>query len=296
MSISIAVLYGGVSDEREVSLESGKCVYEALKKNFEHVQLIDVKEDFESILPTIRADVFYNILHGGFGEDGRLQKILERHHKKFTGSGSRSCEITMDKVATKELMLKYNIQTSPYTKFSDDISHAKLLQKIGLPMVVKPILGGSSVELYIVKTEEDLLKVPLKEHLFAEKFIKGREFTIGLLDGKAMAMIEIVTTKGVYDYESKYVNNSTQYLFDTVPRSLEEKMQKIAEKVYEISFASDMARVDFMLSEQNEPYVLELNSIPGMTSHSLLPKAAAKMGLSFEDLCKKITISAYQRR
>jgi D-alanine-D-alanine ligase len=295
MALSIALLYGGISSEREVSLESGKCVYEALKKNFDQVQLIDVNENFEKEISKINADVFYIILHGVFGEDGQVQKILEKNGKKFTGSGSKSCALTMDKILTKELLAKNQILTSPFLKITPNISPEEINETLGLPLVVKPILGGSSVELYIVKSMEELKKVPLKPHLFAEKFIKGREFTIGIIDGKALPVIEIATTKGVYDYEAKYISSSTNYLFDSLSPELEKKMQSIAEKVYHLTESEDVARVDFILSSSNEPYVLEINSIPGMTTHSLLPKAAAKMGINFEDLCKRIVNSAINR-
>lgn len=295
MSLSIALLYGGISSEREVSLESGRCVYEALKKNFDKVQLVDVNHQFADEINKINADVYYNILHGVFGEDGQIQKILEKHGKKFTGSGSESCALTMDKILTKELLIKNNINTSPFLRLSEKTTPKDIISHLGLPLVIKPILGGSSVELYIIKTAEELNKVPMRSHLFAEKFIKGREFTVGLIDGKALPIIEIATVKGVYDYEAKYVSDSTNYLFDSLPAPLEKKLQEIAQKVYSITDSRDVARVDFILSADNEPFVLEINSIPGMTTHSLLPKAANKIGISFEELCKKIVLSANSR-
>jgi len=295
MEPSIALLHGGISSEREVSLESGKCVYEALKKSFKNVQLVDVNESFEKEILNINADVYYVILHGVFGEDGQIQRILEKNGKKFTGSGSKSCSLTMDKILTKELLVQNGIATSPFLKFSQNLTHVDIFDALGLPLVVKPILGGSSVELYIAKSMEDLIKVPIKTHLFAEKFIKGREFTIGIIDGKALPVIEIATTKGVYDFDAKYISNSTNYLFDSLPSDLEKRMQSIAEKVYRLTESEDVARVDFMLSADNEPFVLEINSIPGMTTHSLLPKAAAKIGISFDELCKKIVNTALNR-
>lgn len=295
MTLSIALLYGGISSEREISLESGRCVYEALKKNFDQVQLIDVNENFEKEILHIKADVFFNILHGVFGEDGQVQSILEKNGKKFTGSGSKSCSITMDKILTKELLARNKIVTSPFLRIAPSLNHAEIYEALGLPLVVKPILGGSSVELYIIKSMEELQKVPLKPHLFAEKFIKGREFTIGIIEGKALPVIEIATTKGVYDFDAKYISNSTNYLFDSLSPELEKRMQLIAEKVYQLTESEGVARVDFILSSDNEPYVLEINSIPGMTTHSLLPKAAAKIGITFEELCKKIVYSALNR-
>lgn len=295
MSLSIALLYGGISSEREVSLESGRCVYEALKKNFDKVQLIDVNHQFEDEIKNINADVFYNILHGVFGEDGQIQKILEKHGKKFTGSGSESCALTMDKILTKELLIKNKIKTSPFLRLTSKTTVQEILDKLGVPLVIKPILGGSSVELYIIKTSDELKKVPMGDHLFAEKFIKGREFTVGVIDGKALPIIEIVSVKGVYDYEAKYVSNSTNYLFESLPPALEKTLQDIAQKVYVITGSRDVARVDFILNAENEPYVLEINSIPGMTTHSLLPKAAGKIGISFDELCKRIVLSANSR-
>ena len=295
MGLSIALLYGGISSEREVSLESGKCVFEALKKNFDKVQLIDVDHDFAEKIKKIDADVFYNILHGVFGEDGQIQTILEKHGKKFTGSGSKSCALTMDKILTKEQLIKNNINTSPYLRLSEKTTPQEIIKQLGLPLVIKPILGGSSVELYIIKTAEELNKVPMKAHLFAEKFIKGREFTVGIIDGKALPVIEIASEKGVYDYEAKYVSNSTNYLFESLPPALEKTLQDITQNVYAITESRDVARVDFIISADNTPYVLEINSIPGMTTHSLLPKAANKVGISFEELCKKIVNSANSR-
>lgn len=295
MSLSIALLYGGVSSEREVSLESGKCVFEALKKNFEKVQLVDVNHHFAEEITKINADVYFNILHGVFGEDGQIQKILEKNGKKFTGSSSESCELTMDKILTKEVLIKNNIPTSPFLRLTEKTSPQEIIQKLGVLNVVKPILGGSSVELYINKSVEDLLKVPMKDHLFAEKYIKGREFTVGIINGEALPVIEIATTKGVYDYESKYISNSTKYLFDSLPPALEKKLQDIAQKVFVITGSRDVARVDMIVTEDQQPFVLEINSIPGMTDHSLLPKAAKKVGISFEELCKKIVYFANSR-
>ncbi|PCJ63327.1 MAG: D-alanine--D-alanine ligase [Planctomycetota bacterium] len=294
----VAVLHGGISSERNVSIDSGLSVFEALKKKYKNTNLIDVKSDFGTSKDHFKYDVYYNVLHGEFGEDGQVQKILEKEGKAYTGSDIKSCQLTMDKIATKKLLISKEIPTADFLELEKNkiYSPEEIINSVSMPLVLKPSNGGSSIFMKMVYELDDFNGIELTYPLFAESFVDGREFTVSVFEGNALPVIEIVPEGDFYDFEAKYKSNKTQYQFDTISEDKQLELQNLAESVYEITGSRDAVRVDFMIDKNDNVFVLELNSIPGMTSHSLLPKAAQKVGISFDDLCQKILELAIIRR
>jgi D-alanine-D-alanine ligase len=296
--LKVAVLAGGSSREREVSIQSGKCVADALKKADVSVVVSDIKPDSLDILNDRSIDVFFVALHGTFGEDGQLQEILESRGLVFTGSDSRSSRLAFDKWQSKDLFRAAGVPTpdavlfEPGLKNLDSRFHKN--DNVGQKYVVKPLREGSTIGISIADSPSQAITDAKKcvaefGDCFIEKFIAGREFTVGVLGDKALPILEVRLKAGIYDYHAKYVDNSTQYLFDTLDNpSLVAKMQKYAVDCFNALDCRGAARVDFILDDAGTPWALEINTIPGMTSHSLLPKAAEKAGISMSRLCLKI--------
>ena len=297
-----AVLMGGVGEERPVSLQSGKCVSEALSSAGHNVLRADITPEDMSMLDDKSIDVYFLALHGKFGEDGQLQQIMEDKKLVYTGSGPAASRTAFDKVASKRAFEAAGVSSAPMIEITSHTDFSKLADEvcaIGSKWVVKPVRQGSSVGVSIL---DDAETVALKaKECFSqfgdcmiEKFISGRELTVGILCGRALPIIEIRSQAKFYDYHAKYVDDTTQYLFDT--RTDKAAIQKISDApvaCFESVGCRDMSRVDFILTEDGEPYALEINTIPGFTTHSLLPKAAARIGLSMNELCVRIIDAAY---
>ena len=339
--MKIAVLAGGTSTEREISIVSGSKVCEALRKKGHQAILIDVfcgKEDanadtiftdpfdldkevaymssFNDQITRIQeerksffgphvleicdaADVVFLALHGACGEDGRVQATFDLMGIPYTGSGYLGSALAMDKSITKQLFMENGVPT-PKGIILHRSEEMKSAAKLGFcfPCVVKTACGGSSVGVYIVNTEEEFTQglqdgFSYEEKLVIEEYVKGREFSVGVVEGKAYPVIEIAPLVGFYDYKNKYQAGST---IETCPADLSEeltkKMQRIAEMGYQVLRLENYARLDFMMDESHNMYCLEANTLPGMTPTSLLPQEAAALGMSFEDLCDKlVTVS-----
>jgi D-alanine-D-alanine ligase len=303
-SIKVAVLMGGIGGEREVSLQSGKYVAEALSQADCSVVTSDITPDDMSILDKAKVDVFFIALHGKFGEDGSLQKILEERGLCYTGSGPEASRMAMDKMVSKALFAKAGVAVAPAVGYKPGVA-ASAVEKIttgGNRLVVKPVTGGSTVGVTIENDAAGAIKAAAKCHAefgdaMIERFIAGRELTVGILHGKALPIIEIIPKGGFYDYKAKYVAEDTKYLFDTIDNAaLVHKVQAAAIACFEVLGCLDFSRMDFIITADNVPYALEMNTIPGFTSHSLLPKAAAKVGIAMPDLCIDIVRSALKRR
>ncbi len=303
----IGVLMGGPSSEREISLKSGKAVYEALKQAGLRVTGIDVISDNidENIrlIKSHRIDCAFLALHGRFGEDGQIQEILEAIEIPYTGSGVLASKLAMDKIASRKIFEVYNIAVPKY-KIIERVSYNENL-KIGngfsFPLVVKPAAHGSSIGLSIIDKEEEVrpaldLAFKFDDKIIIEEYIRGRELTVGILDDLALPVIEIVPKKRFFDYEAKYQPGLTKYL---VPAALEEntvkKVQSTALKAHKFLGCYGCSRVDIIFTQDNIPYILELNSIPGFTPTSLLPKAAKAAGMEFHQLCLKLVALAYEK-
>jgi D-alanine-D-alanine ligase len=291
----IAVLMGGTATEREVSLQSGKNVAEALASTgrYEVAEVVLDADNLDAMPKDV--DAAYIALHGGWGENGGVQAALDRLKIPYTGPGVRASQIAMDKIKTKMVLEMNNIPTAAWGLANNDTAASPL----PLPVVVKPPCDGSSFGISKVSTPGEWaaardLAFSVQKHdrpILVEEFIGGREFTVGVIDGEALPVIEIVAKGGWYGYDEKYVSEETRYPF-LEDEKLTAKLQKLAVDSFNAVYCRGVARVDFRVSPLGRCYVLELNTSPGFTSHSLVPKAGMKTGLSFAEVCEKILAAA----
>jgi D-alanine-D-alanine ligase len=303
-TLTIGVLMGGCSRERPISLESGRAIADALKSVGHDVQPIDVKpgDIRDGLLEPL--DVAFLALHGRWGEDGGIQAELEALGACYTFSGPAASRLAMDKVRAKERFIDEGIPTPPFrvAEPNDDFLLAEALEALGPQVVVKPVADGSSIGVSMASTLAELKLAARQvwsqgDTALIERRIVGREFTVGVLGDAALPMIEICTPGGWYDYNNKYKSNETKYVFEHgLPADMAARMTAAALSSHEALGCRDVSRVDIMLSEQGELWVLEVNTIPGFTSHSLVPKAAARIGLPMPRLCERIVSMALARR
>ena len=286
----IAVLMGGTSSEREVSLMSGKNVAEALSSLGKYeVISVDITNDTLDAMPK-DIDAAYIALHGGWGENGGVQAALNALKIPYTGPGVLASQIAMDKVKTKMVLEMKNVPTAKWGLANPDTEKSPL----PLPVVVKPPCDGSSVGISKVSSDEQwktALKLAGSDPILVEEFVPGREFTVAVVDGEAWPVIEIVAKGGWYGYEEKYNSEETKYPFFEDP-VLAPKMQKIAVDAYKAVGCRGVTRVDFRVSPLGRCYVLALNTSPGFTSHSLVPKSGIRTGRTFAGVCDRILQSA----
>jgi D-alanine-D-alanine ligase len=301
----VAVLRGGVGREREVSLESGRCVAEALRQAGLEVVTSDIRPDDMRILDRKDIDVFFPALHGEFGEDGQLQQVFEERGLMYTGSGPAASRLAFDKMESKRRFAAAGVPVPEVVEFGKGTDLTQLdeqLKRLGERFVVKPLRQGSSVGVYIVASRAEAVDAArrVREEFgdcMIESFVPGRELTVGILGRQTLPIIEIRSRTGFYDYHAKYVDSRTEYLFDTVEdESTRARVNLSALACFDALGCRDFARVDFILTDDGTPYALELNTIPGFTTHSLLPKAAARMGLSLSELCVRIVRTALVQR
>ncbi len=303
--LKVSVLAGGVGAEREVSIQSGENVAAALRGAGVDVAMSDISPEDMSALGDGSIDVFFIALHGMFGEDGNLQQALEDRGLVYTGSGPGASELAFDKMSSKKLFGRIGVKTPAAIEFKGDSDAGQIeeqLKQICDKYVVKPITQGSSVGISIV-AESSKAIVEARKCLaefgdcMIEEFIAGREVTVGILCGEPLEIIEVRPKEDFYNYHAKYVDERTEFLFDTIDDSaLAEKIKASAVECFGVLGMKDFGRVDFILDDNGVAYVLEANTIPGLTTHSLLPKAAAKGGLSMSDLCVKIIDAALGSR
>lgn len=300
-TLAITVLMGGVGAERDVSLESGRCVADALESLGHTVYRADINPDNLTALAR-QVDIVYIALHGVFGEDGQVQAILERRKLRYTGSKPDVCSLAMHKARAKEVFRRHDLPTPRF----DVATRENLREAIAcwsLPVVVKPVTEGSSVECAIVRDAAEFR--PRVERVLAkyaecliEEYIPGKELTVGILGDQALPVIEIRTSREFYDYQAKYHDDATVHSFDIdLPVDMLEHVREMSLAAHRALGCRDVSRVDWRVDPNGlKPYLLEVNVSPGMTSHSLLPKAAAKAGISFGQLCDTIARMAYRRR
>ena len=300
--LQVAVLTGGIGAERQISLQSGNCVAEALKQAGFNVVTFDIRPDRLDILEDDSIDVFFPALHGQFGEDGQLQQILEDKSLLFAGSSSAASQSAFEKMTGKKLFAEAGVTVPAAVEFDNQVENEEIEEKLRYftdKYVIKPIRQGSSVGVSIVSTAGEAIKIARETFnrygdCMIEEFVPGREVTVSVLCGRTLPIIEIRTQSSFYNYHAKYIDEQTEFLFDTITEpSIAERINQAALDCFDAIGCRHFARVDFILSEDNVPYALEINTIPGFTTHSLLPKAAAKAGLSMSDLCKKIVETAY---
>lgn len=299
----IAVLLGGVSSEREISIRSGENIYNALVKQGFDVIKLDVDASIARRLVKENVDIAFIALHGKYGEDGCIQGLLEILGIPYTGSGVLASAVGMNKLATKKILMAEGIKVPDYIRLDTGEPADKLLQKIlntlGLPIVLKPIDEGSSVGVIIVK-EEEYLRSIIRNYLrrfpysYAEKYIKGKELTVGVMGNgeevEVLPIMELRPKKEFYDFEAKYTKGMTDFIIP--PDISEEQYRKVAElsiKAFKALECKGVVRFDMMLSEEDgEVYFLEVNTIPGMTETSDIPAMAKAAGISFEEIVLKI--------
>ncbi|MBU8934436.1 MAG: D-alanine--D-alanine ligase [candidate division Zixibacteria bacterium] len=337
--MKVLLLAGGSSSEREVSFDSGRAIYEVLHRLGHEVTALDpafgvglLNEDQRYVIPesiegetlpnTIdeRAvvtsltpdaledvDVVFIGLHGGTGENGTIQCLLDLAGKKYTGSGMTASTVAMDKNMTKRLARSADVRTPTWALCSieDGIEETEILEQIrsnfSLPLIVKPNQGGSTVGLTKVETLRQLYPALVKAsaecpQVLVEQYIKGRELTAAVLDGEALPVVEIVPEGGLYDYEAKYTEGKSNYIVPAeISREIKEGLQEDATILYDMVGASGLARVDFKLDENEKHFFLEINTLPGMTALSLAPMAAKAGGITFDDLIIRLLDSALKR-
>lgn len=306
----IGVLMGGPSSEREISLKSGKAVLEALKDARLDAVAIDINSDDIkeniSLIKSFNIDCAFIALHGRFGEDGTIQGILEDLKLPYTGSGVSASRLAMDKIASRKIFEQNGLKVPRYSEINKtsylSSQFSALSSQLGFPLVIKPATQGSSVGLSIIESENELnnaitLAFTFDQKAIIEEYIRGRELTVGILEGKALPVIEIIPKKMFFDFEAKYKPGLTDYI---VPAPLDEGITKktmdAALSAHKALGCSGFSRADIILGEDNQVYVLEINTIPGLTSTSLLPKAAKKAGIEFGDLCLKLIELAYEKK
>ena len=304
----IVVVMGGPSTEAEVSRRSGTAILEALKAKGYNADGLELNPaTFANDIKASGAEFVFNALHGKFGEDGIIQGTLEMMGIPYTGSGVMAAAVTMDKVATKRFFMAEGIPTpKAHTYFRYEFKKCDLtgeiLQEFSVPVVVKASSQGSSIGVVIVEKAEEL-EAALSEafkydrEVLVEEFIKGRELTVAVWGNEekqeALPIIEITTVTGRYDYVTKYkVGASTHIIPAPLPEEVTKKVKEIAIRAFAVCGCSGMARVDFMLGEDNQPYVIEVNTIPGMTETSLVPDAGRAAGIEFPELCARILAMA----
>ena len=301
---TIAVLMGGISSERDVSLQSGSNIASLLETQGFNVIRADVTPDNLSILDDHAAlDVFLLAVHGTWVEDGQIQKILEDKKLRYTGSSSAASRLAFDKIQTKNIFTENSILVPGGIDIEtgDDISKAlEMLKGRTGKFVVKPSSQGSSVGVEIVTGADAAVRSAQRSFekygpTLIENFIQGRELTVGIVNGKPLPLIEICPHGGFYDYSAKYISEQTQYLFDTIQnKNIVDKIMDDSVRCFNAVGARHLARVDFMLDDNGRYYALEINTLPGFTSHSLLPKAALKAGYTQAGLCVEIVKAAME--
>ncbi|NLW92189.1 MAG: D-alanine--D-alanine ligase [Syntrophomonadaceae bacterium] len=299
----VLVLMGGMSEEREVSLKSGQGVYEALLKKGYQAVTLDLARDNLGQIGEIAPDVVFIALHGRYGEDGTVQGLLDIMGIPYTGSGVATSAICMDKIITKKLLIYEGYPTADFTVLSRSSCQDSpeiiddLLHQYGLPIVVKAATQGSSIGTYIVTEQGALLDAinqafDLCPQVLVERFIDGDLLTVAVLGNenpKVLPVIEIVSKNDFYDYESKYTPGMCEHIIPArISPEVNKKVENIAAGCYQALGCRGTARIDFIVDKNGNPYILEVNTIPGMTGMSLVPDAARAVGISYEDLVETL--------
>ena len=291
----VAVLLGGMSSEREISLKSGKAVLGALQSRGWDAHAVDVGPDLPERLRELGAQVAWIALHGQFGEDGCVQGLLEIMRIPYTGSGVRGSAMAMDKIATKRALVGSSVVMPADTVWRRGEA---MPEDLSLPVVAKFPEGGSTLGIVMVHEEHELEKAlldlsQLGEEVLLEQFVSGAEITVAVLNGRALPVVAIVPESGFFDFAAKYTKGLTKYIVPApIDPAVAERAQRAAEEAYARLGLGGVARADFIVDASGQPYFLEINTIPGMTATSLSPMAAGALGMSFEELVETILLGA----
>jgi D-alanine-D-alanine ligase len=293
--VRVAVVMGGPSAEREVSIESGQAVMRALATLGHEAQSLDFDGRFVDALREIRPDVVFNALHGTGGEDGTIQGVLEWLGIPYTGSDLTSCALAMDKHLTKKLLAAEGLPTPAWDTFDLSGGTLPLLPgSLNLPLVVKPRSSGSSAGVSIVRTHEEWTKAmigvaPKTTQIVVEEFIPGREFASGVLGEEALPLVEIIANDEFYSYDAKYKPGGSRHLVPApIDGDLTARIQMLALSVHRLLGLRDYSRADIIVTKEGRPYILEINALPGLTPLSLIPDEAKAAGISFEALIERL--------
>ncbi|MDT3699959.1 MAG: D-alanine--D-alanine ligase [Thermincola sp.] len=304
----VAILYGGLSTEREVSLKSGEAVYRALQTKPYETVLIDVNRDLVTKLKEVQPDVAFIALHGKYGEDGCVQGLLELLGIPYTGPGVMASSIAMNKITTKKILSFEGIPTPDFMICKGGLNNipqfiGDIRKKLAPPLVIKAASQGSSIGVCFAFSEEELpaaLEECLKydHEILVEQFINGRELTVSIIgnnDPRALSILEITSPTGVYDYHAKYTAGGSHHFVPNLPFEIENEIKNLAVRSYEAVGCAGLSRVDFLLTENNRAFILEVNTSPGMTATSLFPDAAKASGINFPDLAEKLINLALEK-
>jgi D-alanine-D-alanine ligase len=297
----VAVLFGGTSSEREISLKSGAACLAALQKRGVDAHPFDPRDKPLTELKSRDFTRVFIALHGPGGEDGTLQGALEFLGLPYTGSGVMGSAIGMDKLRTKRLAQAVGIPTTDYMVLRSTADLDNCIERLGLPMIVKPATQGSSVGMTKVEKADQLLgayqaAAMLEPDVFAEPWITGAEYTVAVLQGRALPSIRIETPATFYDYQAKYFRTDTKYFCPSgLPPEAEKHLANLAQATFTAVGAEGWGRADFMMDKAGKPYLLEINTVPGMTDHSLVPMAARALDISFEQLVWQVLETSFTR-
>jgi D-alanine-D-alanine ligase len=290
----VAVMMGGSSAEREISLQSGQAVFEALQRQKVDAHIVDPREDLMAQLATGNFDRVFIALHGRGGEDGLMQGLLDILELPYTGSGVLGSSLAMDKCRSKRIWQSHGLPTPAFVELNEDSDWQEVVEYLGLPLIIKPVREGSSYGASKVKETSEMESAWRQAHEFdervmAESWIAGNEYTAPVLGDEVLPMIRLETPREFYDYEAKYIADTTQYHCPCgLDADVENELGKLAFAAFKALDASGWGRVDFMLDAEEKPWLIEVNTIPGMTSHSLVPMSAKQAGMSFDDLTLRI--------
>ena len=295
----VAVLYGGSSSEREISLITGKAVFESLQSKGLEVILVDTIDPFIEVLKTEKVSHAWIALHGSDGEDGKIQSILNMLKIKYTGSDPITCSITMNKYFTKTILKSNGFKTPEFMVVDSSTQYENIIKKLKEPFVLKQCSEGSSIGIYIIESKEEYLQhfseiEKSNDWIIAEQFMQGDEYTSTFLDGRALPIIKIqAKNHEFYDYDAKYLSDETKYICPCgLDAEIEMAINEECERAFNLFNIKGWGRLDFFLDQHNAPVILEINTVPGMTTHSLVPMSAKEAGIDFESLCFEILKSS----
>jgi len=296
----VAVLLGGKSAEREISLLSGDAVLQALKRQGVDAHALDVGDDVLERLQQGKFDRVFNMLHGRMGEDGVIQGVLEVMDLPYTGSGVMASAICMDKLKTKEIWCANQLPTPEFRVVTKADQLEQVNIELGFPVIVKPIHEGSSIGMSKVTHADELYTAwetarEFDHQVLIEKWVVGKEYTVAILNDQVLPAICLETPNDFYDFEAKYKSDTTRYLCPCGLHAEQEAiLHRLCEKAFAVVGASGWGRVDLMLDAQQQPWLIEVNTLPGMTDHSLVPMAAKQAGISFDELVIRILNTSFE--